>query len=85
MGLDVKGVNTIIHYGPSSDLDDYIQESGQAGRQPDDNAHAVIMRYKRCLSSKNISKEMKTRIKTQTCRRQVLLEPFIEEFKSLAK
>ena len=83
MGLDVKGVNTIIHYGPSSDLDDYILESGRAGRQPDDNAHAVIMRYKRCLSSKNISKEMKTFIKTKTCRRQVLLEPFIEKFKAL--
>ena len=83
MGLDVKGVNTVIHYGPSSDLDDYIQESGRAGRQRDENAHAVIMRYKRCLSSKNISKEMKTFIQTKTCRRRVLLEPFIEEFEDL--
>ena len=83
MGLDVKGVSTVIHYGPSSDLDDYIQESGRAGRQLDEHAHAIIMRYKGCLSSKHISKDMKNFIQTKACRRRILLEPFIETFKDL--
>lgn len=59
MGLDVKGVNAVIHYGSSNDLDDYIQESGRAGRRPDEQCHAIIMKYKRCLSSKNIAKSIK--------------------------
>ena len=29
MGLDVKGVDTVIHYGPANNLEDYIQETGR--------------------------------------------------------
>ena len=32
MGIDVKGLSTIIHYGPSIDLESYMQEIGRAGR-----------------------------------------------------
>ena len=31
MGLDVRDVNTVVHYGPANDIDDYLQESGRAG------------------------------------------------------
>ena len=34
MGLDVKCVHTVIHFGPANDVDDYLQESGRAGRDP---------------------------------------------------
>ena len=37
MGLDVKGVNTVIHYRACNNLDDYLQESGRAGRQHHEN------------------------------------------------
>ena len=83
MGLDVKGVNTVIHYGPPTDLDDYIQESGRAGRQLAQKSHAIIIKYKRCLSSKHISKDMKSFITSKTCRRRILLKPFTEEFKEM--
>ena len=46
MGVDVKGVNTIVHYGACNDLDDYLQESGRAGRQADEQSHAIVMKYK---------------------------------------
>ena len=32
MGIDVKGLSTVIHYGPSPDLESYMQEIGRAGR-----------------------------------------------------
>ena len=32
MGVNMVGVNTIWHYGAPSPLDDYLQESGRAGR-----------------------------------------------------
>ena len=79
MGLDVKDVTTVIHYGACNDLDDYLQESGRAGRQQNVNCHAIVMKYKQCLSSKNITPQMKHFIKTDSCRRKVLLKPFTEE------
>ena len=35
MGVNMMGVNTIWHYGAPSSLDDYMQESGRAGRSGD--------------------------------------------------
>ena len=32
MGLDCPNVQRIIHWGPLSDLESYIQETGRAGR-----------------------------------------------------
>ena len=79
MGLNVKGVNTVIHYGACNDLDDYLQESGCAGRQHHEKCHAIVMKYKQCLSSKNITPQMKSFTKTDSCRKNVLLKPFTAE------
>ena len=56
MGLDVKGVSTVVHYGPANNLEDYIQETGRAGRSPDENCHAILIKYKHSLGSRNIFK-----------------------------
>ena len=32
MGVNLVGVNNVIHYGASSSMEDYFQESGRAGR-----------------------------------------------------
>ena len=32
MGVNIPNIRIVIHYGPSSDVDDYFQESGRAGR-----------------------------------------------------
>ena len=81
MGLDVKGVDYIIHYGPANDLDDYLQETGRAGRDQKHQCHAILIKYKRCLGSKNISSEMKEYLKTKQCRRETLLRPFTDTAK----
>lgn len=46
MGLDVKGVDTVVHYGPANDIDDYLQETGRAGRDPLIQSHAILLLYK---------------------------------------
>ena len=83
MGLDVRSVHTVVHFGPAHDLDDYLQESGRAGRNPSVKCNAVLLRYKNCLSSQNISKEMKEFVKRSDCRRLALLKPFSENSQSL--
>ena len=41
LGVDVPNIRTVIHYGPSMDIDDYFQESGRAGR--DGKASEAVM------------------------------------------
>ncbi len=76
MGVNVKGGNVVIHLGPSSGLDDYLQESGRIGRG-NENAHAILLKYKGCTSSRNITKQMKQYISNASeCRRVMLLKQF---------
>ena len=83
MGLDVRDVNTVVHYGPANDIDDYLQESGRAGRDPLIDCNAVMLRYKYCLGSQNITAEMKEYVKAESCRRLLLLKPFSEDAQSI--
>ena len=32
MGIDVPNINNVLHWGPPSDLECYVQESGRGGR-----------------------------------------------------
>lgn len=76
MGLDVKNVDYVVHYGPANDVDDYLQESGRAGRNPNAKCNAVLIKHKYSLNSKNISSDMKKLVLTKSCRRVELLSRF---------
>ena len=76
MGLDVKGIDTVLHYGPANDIDDYMQEVGRCGRDETQQSHAILLKYKRCLGSQNITKEMKEYVRSVSSRRVHLLLPF---------
>ena len=83
MGIDVKGVHNVIHYGPARDIDDYLQESG--GRNPDVQSHALLLNVKGSSRGSHISTGMRQYIKDNTkCKRVQLLEEFQNNPRPLA-
>ena len=68
-------VRTVVHFGPSSDIDDYFQESGRAGRDGIES-EAVLFVYPGCLLG-HVSKAMKNYCTSQQCRRQNILANFL--------
>lgn len=43
LGIDCKGLQTVIHYGPPASLDDYFQESGRCGRNGKQSVAVLIL------------------------------------------
>ena len=85
MGVDVKGVHNVIHYGPARDIDDYLQESGRAGRNPDVQSHALLLNVKGSSRGSHISTGMRQYIKDNTkCKRVQLLDEFQNSPRPLA-
>lgn len=77
MGIDVKGLSTVIHYGPSSSLESYMQEIGRAGRDGL-QSHASLLYHGQQL--RHAGESMKGYINnTSLCRRVVLLSIFDTE------
>lgn len=76
MGIDVKGVNTIVHLGPPSDIDDYCQECGRSGRDGS-QSNAILINYSGSSGRYKTSDGMKLYIKNEEkCRRELILQPF---------
>ena len=73
MGVDCKGVNRVIHYGPAKNVEFYIQETGKAGR--DVTQSAVYILYHGILLA-HVDGHMKQYVKTNHCRRKELLKHF---------
>lgn len=77
MGVNIKEAYLVLHIGPPSDLDDYLQETGRVGRDMLHKSHAVLLKYKGCTASRNISKEMREFVSNNSlCRRKLLLTHF---------
>ena len=75
MGVDIPNIRTIIHYGPSSDVDDYVQEAGRAGRDKK-FSHAIIYKYPYSMVG-HVSKLMKEYVHLDKgCRRKFLMKQF---------
>lgn len=74
MGVDVKGLNTVIHHGPPETLEEYQQEIGRAGRDGSDSEAVLLVSG---LLMRHVSKEMRDYAYSQDiCRRKMLLESF---------
>ena len=76
MGLDCPNVHRIIHWGPPSDIESYLQETGRAGR--DGKKAVVTLHYSNLeLASTTMTSEMKEYCRNKKeCRRRLLLKDF---------
>ncbi|XP_046566715.1 ATP-dependent DNA helicase Q1-like, partial [Haliotis rubra] len=77
MGTDAPDIRRVIHIGPPSTLETYLQETGRAGRDGE-HAEAIMYMNKSDIASnvKHLSKEMKDFCTTSKCRRQTLMNYF---------
>lgn len=80
MGVNLKDVRNVIHYGPPREVDDFVQEMGRAGR--DGNPAKSLLFYagihlKKCSPS---MKEYATNT-VGKCLREILLKDFGEDVK----
>lgn len=75
MGIDVKGLHAVVHYGSPEGTDDYLQETGRAGRQGEESV-AVLLHHPKAFTIRKPSKAMKDYVGGTECRRKTLLESF---------
>ena len=83
MGVDCKGVHRTVHYGPSKNVEAYVQETGRAGRDGR-QSHAYILYHGILLN--HVEGDIKSVLKTDGCRRKALFQHFetvLEQFHKL--
>ena len=78
MGVNLKKIRTVIHYGPPRHIDDFIQEIGRAGR---DNLPAMSI----LMSNGKLLRKCDSNIKlfasnSEQCFREILLAQFATSF-----
>ncbi len=79
MGINCKAVHRIIHYGPSKNVEAFVQETGRAGRDGVQSKTFVL--YHGILLN-HVDTDMKSFARTNDCRRKALLKHFEAEFQS---
>ena len=75
LGIDCKDIRRVIHWGIPSTLEEYVQETGRAGR--DNNASEAILHLGR--GGRYVVKGMKQYIANDSvCRRKILFSDFLK-------
>ena len=73
MGVDCRGVHRVIHFGPSKNVEAYVQETGRAGR---DGQQSIAYVLYHGVMLNHVDANIKSFIKTEECRRETLLKHF---------
>lgn len=75
MGVNYKGVNNVIHFGPPKDMDSFVQQLGRVGRES--NQHAMAMLLYNGRQCRNLDSDMKSYIQSENIfRRGVMLAAY---------
>lgn len=81
LGLNLTGIDYVIHYGAPSSVEEYLQETGRAARELGAHGHVILLRYNRMTAGHTISPAMKEFYRSRyECRRK-----FLTEYLNLAK
>lgn len=75
MGIDCADVRQVVHWGPSKDVEGYMQEVGRAGRDGKKSC-ALLFWSKKDISSQLTDQQMIDYCKGKDCRRNTLLQYF---------
>lgn len=73
LGIDCPDIRRVYHWGPPSDLDSYVQESGRAGR--DEQQSDAVLWYGNVPVYTNA--KMRRYAETEQCRRVTLFKDFL--------
>ena len=74
MGIDTPDIRYVVHWGPSQDIEQYVQATGRAGR--DENTSFAVLLYSKGLK-RLVDETMLTYCRNNTiCRRQSLFYDF---------
>ena len=84
MGVDVKNLDFVVHYGAPRSLEDYFQESGRAGRQQQQSLSRIYWKPSEAPVRSNLAIHRNQELKlvrnylenTVLCRRFMLLNYF---------
>ena len=73
MGINCRGVHRVFHFGPSSNVESYLQECGRAGR--DGQGNTCVLLHNALLSS-HCAEDMRGNfvLNNEQCRRKKLLK-----------
>ena len=90
MGVNLRDVNTIIHYGAPQSIEDYFQESGRGGRSGHPAQSTIYWKPTDCPLRQILSSTRDHEVaavrhyieNVTTCRRKWLLEYFDTSFTS---
>ena len=73
MGVDCKQVHRTIHFGPAKNVEAFMQETGRAGR---DGTQSTSYLLYQSFQMTHVEKDIKSFIKSKSCRRKFLLDFF---------
>ena len=76
MGMNLKNIQYVIHYGPPVTAEAFVQETGRAAREKSLHGHSILMTYPRMFAGRKPDDTMKAYVKQQQCLRNILLAKF---------
>ena len=74
MGVDCPDIRRVVHWGMPATLEEYIQETGRAGR---DSEPSLAILYQGKGSKNTSARALQYQSNTVHCRRRLLFEDFL--------